>query len=158
MNRTAALVSCSKTKLNNRSVSWKLYDSRLFKKSWTAAMHIGTPFVVSAEHGLVSAGLRLDPYDTDLRDFSDEERKQWAADVVADIPGFYDTVVLLASETYAKPLLDVAAEERGETEVLWPYGVASGNGQQMAIADNITDCAPAHSVPEILDIATREYR
>jgi len=133
MEDTAALVACSNSKRDSRNPGWSLYDSVGFEKSWTAAMVIGHPYVMSAKHGLVDPTERLDPYDKTLKDYTWAEKVAWAEDVLAALDDGYQTIVLFGGRDYVEPIKHVAEEYTIED----PYEGTSGNGTQMSIAGDI---------------------
>lgn len=130
----AALVACSNSKRDNRNVSWALYNSTLFEKSWAAASLVGDPFVISAKHHLLTVDDRLDPYDKTLKNFSWDEKVTWAETVCEQLPEKYDEIVVFGGRDYVEPLLAVA-----EIPVRDVYEGTVGNGEQMATAGDIIE-------------------
>lgn len=130
----AALVACSKSKREKRTVAWQLYDSILFQKSWAAATLVGEPYVMSAKHGLLAVNDRVDPYDETLRNATQSERHEWAQSL--DIPSTYETLVLFGGRDYVNPVKDVYGDNYCIVDV---YADCTGNGQQMAVAGEIVD-------------------
>lgn len=140
MSDVAVLVQCGSQKADGRTISWQLYTSTLFQKSWTAASMLGHPYVMSAEHGLVHADDRHDTYDESLTDKDETYKRHWGRDVLGSLPRHYDTLVLLGGRDYVLPLQwAVEDRERSFEEIYDPYSVTSGNGQQMRVASRITD-------------------
>lgn len=138
----AALVACSESKQDDRTIAWQLYNSTLFQKSWTAATVVGTPFVMSGKHGLVRATERLDHYDEYLGDKDAAEKRLWAEGVLDDLPSQYDTVVLFGGRDYVEPIKKITPTyPRRDLTVYDPYLQTSGNGQQMRVADEIAERA-----------------
>lgn len=131
----AALVACSKNKEASRAVSWKMYDSILFEKSWNAATLLGHPYVMSAKHGLLPVNERIDEYDETLRNYSDDERREWADDVLSSLSDEYDTIVLFGGRDYVDPIIEM----NDTYDVRDPYDGTSGNGVQMSIAGEIVE-------------------
>lgn len=157
--RTAALVSCGSAKSDVKELSWKLYELSLFEKSWTAAMYLGDPYVMSAKHELVHGTDRLEPYDESLKEKIDEQRFHWGRGVVSDLSDGYDVVVLLGGRLYVGPVRCALEDMRPGVEVCDPYVHTTGNGQQMRVADKIVEArTQGATVEQALEYATREYR
>jgi len=156
---TAVFVACSATKRDTRSPAWKLYDSTLFEKSWTAAQMLGQPYVISAKHGLVPPMKRLEPYDETLKTKSSAEANSWADGVWKTLPEQYDTVVILGGRDYVVPLKRTHDGPFSTPTVTIhdPYEPTSGNGQQMAVAGELAWTAVGtRSVSEAITVAQTE--
>ena len=134
MEAIATLVACSKSKREERTVSWQLYNSTLFQKSWAAASAIGHPYVVSAKHHLLGPTERVDDYNETLKTKTKAERDEWADVVVSQLDDHYDAVVVFGGRDYVDPLFRAF----GDVRFFDPYEQTSGNGQQMSVADEIT--------------------
>lgn len=74
------LISCSKSKLNERATARELYTGTLFKKAVAWAERHGYEwFVISAFHGLLTPEQTIAPYNYSLKDRrGSRERKAWA--------------------------------------------------------------------------------
>jgi len=131
-NHTAALVSCGSQKRDSRSVSYQLYESTAFQKSFSAATLVGQPYIISAKHHLVSVDERLDPYDTTLNSFTDKERDVWGKTVVSQLPNRYDRIILFGGRNYVNPI-----KNHYTGEIIDVYEQCAGIGYQMAVANNI---------------------
>ena len=130
---TVCLVACSGTKLESRSPSWKLYDSTLFEKSFAAAMVVGVPYIMSAKHGIVDVDQRLDYYNETLKDYTVEEKREWAESL--EMPNA-ETLVLFGGRDYVDPI----KEEYGENyDIIDAYEDCSGIGVQMGVAGDIVE-------------------
>lgn len=134
MSNIACLVACSRSKRDGRNVSFGVYDSVLFEKSWGAASLVGDPFVMSAKHHLLSVNDRVDDYDETLKNYSSDEKIEWAEEVAGQLPRHYDVVVLFGGRDYVEPLKEVL-----DVEVVDAYEGTSGNGKQMAVAGEIVE-------------------
>lgn len=99
-----AITNCGSDKRDQKSVSWKLYDSLYFESRMSTAMMLGRPFIVSAKHGLVRPSDRLEPYDASMSSLEEYEKDSWALGIVTKIPPNVDSVYLLTSKAYSKPL------------------------------------------------------
>jgi hypothetical protein len=74
------LISCSKSKLNERATARELYTGTLFKKAvaW-AERHSYEWFIISALHGLVTPNQTIAPYNYSLKQRrGSRERESWA--------------------------------------------------------------------------------
>ena len=74
------LISCSKSKLNERATARELYTGTLFKKAVAWAERHGYEwFVISALHGLVTPNQTIAPYNYSLKQRRGaRERESWA--------------------------------------------------------------------------------
>lgn len=131
-NHTAALVSCGSQKRNSRSVSYQLYESTAFQKSFAAATLVGQPYIMSAKHHLVSVDERLDPYDETLNSFTAGERDAWGETVVSQLPEAYDRIILFGGRNYVNPI-----KEHYTGDIIDVYEQCAGIGYQMGVANNI---------------------
>jgi hypothetical protein len=78
------LVGCVKTKVDQVSPARDLYVSDLFLGRKAAVEgRADTWFILSAEHGLVEPDERIKPYERALTKASRQERREWAAKVLA---------------------------------------------------------------------------
>lgn len=136
-DRTAALVSCSRSKRDKdggKRVSWAMYNSTLFEKSWAAASVMGDPFIMSAKHHLLTVDDRIFPYNKTLKDFTWEEKVEWAETVLSQLPEQYTKIVIFGGRDYVEPIIEVS-----EREVVDVYKDTTGNGQQMSVAGDIIE-------------------
>lgn len=132
-NNTICLVGCGSTKKEDKSYSWDLYESDYFQKRMTVAMLIGQPAILSAEHGLLFANERIEPYDEDMREKEKYQRDSWALSISSDIPDHFDNVVILAGKKYRNPLSDLLKDN---FEVYSPFESDDIGG----IGDQISWC------------------
>jgi hypothetical protein len=109
--KTIVFISCVRQKLPSRSLAKNLYVSPLFRLNLRYAQSL-TPdgiFILSAKYGLVELDDDLDPYDQTLNNMKVQERKEWAAAVLAQLAERADLqkdhFVFLAGEKYRKYLL-----------------------------------------------------
>lgn len=130
---TVCLVACSGTKLESRSPSWKLYDSTLFEKSFAAAMVVGIPYIMSAKHGVVGVDERLDDYNETLKDYTVEEKREWAESL--EMPSA-ETLVLFGGRDYVNPIKE---QYGGDYDIIDAYEDCSGIGVQMGVAGDIVE-------------------
>lgn len=114
------LVSCTKSKSAEPKPPKELYmESTLFEKArrYCERFHDDW-YILSAEHGLLEPdGPIIEPYDTTLSDFSAEERREWAADVAAELRRRNltdESLVIHAGRDYYEPLLDALDEVEHE--------------------------------------------
>lgn len=135
MDSTAVLVSCSKTKADERCAAYRMYQSVYFEKMWTTANLIGIPYIISGKHGLLFPDDRIDPYEKNLNDASKQERMEWAEEVIADLPDQFENIVLLAPKKYRYPLEEAIEISDNEYDIYCPFESHSGNGKQMEWMD-----------------------
>jgi hypothetical protein len=80
------LVGCVKEKRRTPAAARDLYTSPLFTGRRRAVERSCDQwFVLSALHGLVEPGQRLEPYDVTLNSMGRADRRRWAADVVQSL-------------------------------------------------------------------------
>lgn len=101
---TVYLVSCVRQKQSRMCQARDLYVSTWFVKARQYVESSGYPwFILSAEHGLVSPDLTLEPYERTLNAMKVAERAAWAKCVdqaLAEIAPELSRAVLLAGERY----------------------------------------------------------
>jgi len=160
--KVAVFVACGSNKPHDRAVSWKLYDSTLFEKSWTAAQALGHPFVMSAKHGIVPPTKRLDKYNETLKGKPKRKKISWADELwTTFINSGYEHYVLLGGRDYVDPLLETfhgpfSTPDPNNATVHDPYEPTSGNGQQMAVAGELADAAySADTVEQAIEYAQK---
>jgi len=131
MENRLCLVGCGSTKKKSKSYSWDIYESDYFHKRMTVAMLMGQPAILSAKHGLLLANERINPYDEDMRQKSEKEKKEWALEVFQSVPDRYTEVVILAGKEYRYPLIDMLKKE---VKVFSPFDddEISGIGHQIS--------------------------
>jgi|GEM_PF-2318597 len=80
--KTFAIVSCGSKKGDEKTAAKDLYTSAHFqlKRRW-AELYCENWLILSAEHGLVTPGYQLEPYDTSVRDLDADALQEWTADV-----------------------------------------------------------------------------
>jgi hypothetical protein len=125
-NRTVVLISCSKKKKQTKDAASDLYTSPRFRLSRNLADHLKLQyFVVSAKHGLLAPTEMIEPYDSSLELFNDEQRISWAKDIrdrLLSVSTEMTHVVLLTADKYAEPLRD--AFNKTNISVMLPlYGL-----------------------------------
>ena len=113
--QTVALIACAASKGSVPAAARALYQSPLFQMSLDYAERVenARAYVLSAEHGLVSADAVLAPYDRTLNAMPLADVRRWASGVVRQLrevtdPGG-DRFVVLAGERYRRfvvPSLD----------------------------------------------------
>lgn len=140
--RVLTVVSCGSSKqslADDETVpARELYDSSVHTCKGRYGRHSHGYYIMSAKFGLVHNQTELPEYDLSLDDLSDDERAQWAADVVEDLVTIvdregFDAVVLIGSKTYIDPILEHV--ERIPVPVLTPWQTddyVSGVGRGMA--------------------------
>jgi hypothetical protein len=105
-----ALIACSMTKADCECEARELYRGAVFGLSRSLAELKGWDwFVISAQHGLVEPTAPIAPYDRTLCKMSAAERDAWGAMTAEQIRQSVPagtTLVLLAGERYAAPLIE----------------------------------------------------
>ncbi len=119
---TICLVSGSKSQLKTRALAGRLYTSTLFQRASRYAMQkCDRWFVLSARHGLVAPDEVLDPYKITFNDLSDQERFEWAQNVMKFLLReritAHDTVIILASAVVREYLVPVLKGRRFHVEI-----------------------------------------
>lgn len=107
-----ALVACVLTKKNKPLPAEELYDSPLFKKTMEYAKtktDADSIYILSAKHKLLPIKKVIEPYNMTLNNFSADEKKKWAEDVLAQLKSRKhdpekDTFIFLAGNSYTKYL------------------------------------------------------
>lgn len=124
------LVGCAKSKEDKPTEAKNLYTSSYFKKKYTVAETIGTPRILSAQHGIVKPDTVLEPYDTSIYDLTANEKREWGDRVVRTLKkGASSTnnpVIALAGKAYSRPL-----RSRLNTPLYEPFAGTSGIGDQL---------------------------
>ncbi len=126
---TAFLVSCVAKKRSYECQARDLYVSSWCVKARAYAEATGSPwFILSAEHGLVSPGTSLAPYERTLNAMKIDERRAWAERVARDLlmtlPDL-SHVVFLAGKRY-REFLAQDLESRGVVHTVPMNGLGIG--------------------------------
>lgn len=106
------LISCVKTKLNQKAKAEFLYTSDLFKKNLKYAKSIKPDliFILSAKYGLVELGNEIEPYEKTLNTMRKNDRVEWSKKVIAELTRKTDIgkdeFIFLAGIKYREFLLD----------------------------------------------------
>jgi hypothetical protein len=113
------LVGCGAKKLDHAAPARELYTGALVKKSIAYGLSLSPlVYIVSAEYGLVALDAVIEPYNRRLDELDLDERRAWANRVRLRIEsslGRNHSLVILAGETYAAPLREMA-QQAG-----WPF-------------------------------------
>lgn len=108
------LVACAAQKVDRPARAADLYRSDWFVKARAYVEATGTRwFILSAEHGLLRPGQRIEPYDTSLTTMTPAQRATWASQVIAQLrraidPRHTGAIVFLAGERYREHLVQFA--------------------------------------------------
>jgi hypothetical protein len=101
---TISFVACSKTKRGRPSPAALLYDSALYRKSLLYALsRSDEAYILSAKHGALSLGTRIEPYDLTIKNFTRHQKIEWAAKVTPQLRQVLtskDTAVFVAGRDY----------------------------------------------------------
>jgi hypothetical protein len=111
MNAPIVLVSCVKSKRDERCRASDMYTSPLFQKMMAYAESLKPKriFILSAKYGLLSPDDMIEPYEQTLKKMKTAERRAWAQGVLSvlrqscDLDA--DTFVFLAGDAYRQNLL-----------------------------------------------------
>lgn len=105
------LISCASKKLPYKAQAKDLYVSPLFKLNFKYAKSLKPDkiFILSAKHGLIDLGKKIEPYNQTLNNMSFKEVEGWARRVMGDLREIsnlkIDEIVFLAGEKYRKYLI-----------------------------------------------------
>jgi hypothetical protein len=137
--KTVAFVGCGSSKRLGKQPAYAKYDSWYFAWKFVAASHLGIPVVASAKHGYHPIYESTEDYDETLRGKTDEEIREWGRDVIEDLPDHVENVVMFAGSDYVDGIKHSLDTDR--PEVMWydPFANTEGNGEQMAVAKEITE-------------------
>lgn len=108
------LVACCATKRDRPAAAADLYRSDWFTKARAYVEATGTRwFILSAAHGLVKPGQRLDPYEATLAAMTPMQRLLWAERVILQLrrsidPRHCGDLAFLAGQHYREHLLSFA--------------------------------------------------
>ncbi len=130
------LISCSSEKLDYKCAAEEMYDSPLFDKSLTFARKQQKDDnyikILSAKYHLTDLDQMIEPYDLTLKNFSVQQRKDWANKVYSQILDKYslqfDRFMFLAGNAYTEYLMD---KFKYKTDVLEGMRI----GERMAYLD-----------------------
>lgn len=109
------LISCCKSKLPATARARDLYISPLFKYSlqYAESLNPDNIFILSAEYHLLELERWIDPYDTVLRSFTAEEKREWGNRVATQLSERTnldrDNFIVLAGQEYIKPIQEYIA-------------------------------------------------
>ena len=127
------LVSCVSKKQNRAMPARDLYISDWFLKASAYAARLSPRwFILSAKYGLVHPGQVIAPYNITLKKMTAEERRRWAAGVLASLqPHLQDTgrVIFLAGLVYRENLV-VPIRNRGHEIIIPMEGMRIGEQLQ----------------------------
>lgn len=111
MNKTIYLIPCCKDKLSFEAPARELYISTGFKirLAYAESQHPDAIFVLSGKYHLVPLTKKIEPYDLNLGDQSDEYKAAWAKRVLEDLSLVSDLkedrYVILCDEPYYEGLV-----------------------------------------------------
>ena len=131
------LVGCVKTKRKVTSAAKDLYSSPLWRCRRAYAESLGVPwYILSALHGLLDPGQRIDYYDLALKDLRTKDRRAWSARVLAElkrrVPSMRDKVIEIhAGATYIEHGLEAGLIDAGAA-VCRPLAGIAGLGRHQA--------------------------
>lgn len=110
--RKIALIACVKEKQALASPALEIYVGKEFKR-WVAdaqAKKVNALYILSGKYGLLLPKEIIEPYDFNLNDASNGERKLWAIKVIDRLKEFEDLSSVQASlycnEQYAEYLIE----------------------------------------------------
>lgn len=105
------LISCVKSKRENRSRAADIYVSDWFRKALAYARTLNPDqlFILSAKHGLLGLDQVIEPYEKSLKNMRIHDRRDWADRVLLDLRRVTDLerdhFVFLAGYRYREFLL-----------------------------------------------------
>ena len=104
-------LSCTKQKKSSRCKAEEMYsESSLFSKSYAYAKTLNPDkiYILSAKHHLLPLDKEIDPYNETLNDASEEEREEWANEVLKQMKAahidFNTKTYFFCGENYIKYL------------------------------------------------------
>ena len=103
---TIALVQCTSKKKNYECTARELYsESPRFKLAYELASRVADRvYILSAKYGLIAEEMIIEPYNETLKDKTQQERKEWANQVLLDLLRIADLkndqFIVLAGELY----------------------------------------------------------
>jgi hypothetical protein len=140
--RLFVLVGCGAAKRDDGSHTARdLYTSTYFALKREFAETFATRWVIlSAEHHVLHPVGVVEPYDTALSEFSQQELTEWAINCAPRLTPLVRaddvTTVLLAGQDYGRAL-DMAETEASDT--VRPFEPTTGIGEQMALVRRVID-------------------
>lgn len=79
MNRVT-LIGCGKLKRPAASLAADLYTGQLFKAAAAHARRLARPWaILSAKHGLLTPGQRVEPYNVAMAELTKAQRAEWSS-------------------------------------------------------------------------------
>ena len=130
------LVGCVKRKSARGGSARDVYVSPLWRYRREYAEQLAVPwFILSAKHGLLDPGTRIEPYDLALADLSPSERRAWSQDVLdqfKDVTGDLaeKTIEVHAGQLYIEFGLEQGLRQAG-AKVYRPLAHIPGIGSQI---------------------------
>lgn len=95
------IVGCGRRKRTNPDFAENLYLSNRFRLSLEIAKDLGSQvFVLSGKHGLIKGRAKIQPYELDLSEESDEYKSKWREQVSSQFRDIQRPVSILASHEY----------------------------------------------------------
>lgn len=140
MPEMVGLVACSKSKRGEDEPDREfpaedLYDSWLFDgRARAVKAHCEEWAIFSAKHGHVEPDDQLTWYDKRITELSPEERRDLAADVVAELPET-DCLMILMGREYAEPLKAVLPDDVDVWDPLEGVQLFDQRGELRSLAD-----------------------
>jgi hypothetical protein len=111
MSAPIVLVSCVKSKQDQRCRAGDMYTSALFQKMMAYAQSLKPKriFILSAKYSLLSSADMIEPYEQTLKTMKTTERRAWAQGVLSALCQTCDlnadTFVFLAGDAYCRNLV-----------------------------------------------------
>ena len=105
-NNKIILISCSKKKGIQKNKAEHLYQSPLFKSSYTYAKNQKPQaiYILSAKYGLLSPDTIIEPYNQTLNKMKIAERKKWSENIIYTLKDKHslenDIFIILAGKKY----------------------------------------------------------
>jgi hypothetical protein len=120
---TIVLLSCTKSKLDQKAPAQELYSpSPTFQKTlaYGKSLKPDAMYILSAKHHLVPLNKELAPYDLTLKEMPKEEKEKWGEEVMRqmkakNIDPNKTKFIFLTGTEYQKPLLKYIPESNIET-------------------------------------------
>ena len=118
------VIGCSREKLSTATSARDLYRSHRFQSCLALARSLAIPFVIlSGKFGVVEPDQVVEPYDLDLADLPEAERRSWAETAIDQLAlqAKGRKVSVLAAETYARPLIEANLDRRQPLPIVAPW-------------------------------------
>lgn len=132
------LIACSASKGPVAAPAAELYRGDVFRKAlaWAQREAYTEVAILSARHGLVPLHQVVEPYDASLTTATLQERRRWAAHVLASLLECWPLakgckVTFMAGRRYTEPLVELLIAAAPRTEVHRPLA-GLGIGHQKA--------------------------